>query len=87
MFFKLTFSQFFSYQLSKFNLITIKKYTGNCKSCKIVIDPKTSRPNETSFRKYIPYFVNDIPDENCAKAGRAAYFDVSSTLLETIAFR
>ncbi|XP_036144455.1 NPC intracellular cholesterol transporter 1 homolog 1b [Monomorium pharaonis] len=47
----------------------------NCKKCGIVIDEDTSRPNETSFRKYIPFFVNDIPDENCAKAGRAAYYD------------
>lgn len=39
-----------------------------------------------SFRKYIPYFVNDVPDENCAKAGRAAYFDVSQRLLKTIFF-
>ena len=28
------------------------------------------------FRKYLPYFLQDIPDERCAKAGRAAYFDV-----------
>lgn len=26
-----------------------------------------------TFKKYIPYFLSDLPDENCAKAGRAAY--------------
>lgn len=48
---------------------------GWCKKCEIIIDQNISRPNEMSFKKYIPYFVNDVPDENCAKAGRAAYFD------------
>ncbi|CAL1681672.1 unnamed protein product [Lasius platythorax] len=46
-----------------------------CKKCNIDIDKNTSRPDETNFRKYIPYFVKDIPDEECAKAGRAAYFE------------
>lgn len=48
-----------------------------CKTCKIPIDRNTSRPDEENFRKYIPYFVQDVPDEVCAKAGRASYFDVS----------
>ncbi|XP_018394267.1 PREDICTED: Niemann-Pick C1 protein-like [Cyphomyrmex costatus] len=48
---------------------------GDCEPCLIIIDQDTSRPNETGFRKYIPYFVNDIPDEKCAKAGKALYFD------------
>ncbi|XP_070161109.1 NPC intracellular cholesterol transporter 1 homolog 1b [Polyergus mexicanus] len=46
-----------------------------CEECKIVIDNITSRPNKKDFRKYISYFINDIPDEQCAKAGKAAYFD------------
>ncbi|KYN10247.1 PREDICTED: Niemann-Pick C1 protein-like isoform X1 [Trachymyrmex cornetzi] len=48
---------------------------GDCEPCRIIIDQDTSRPNKTGFRKYIPYFVNDIPDEKCAKAGKALYFD------------
>ncbi|XP_071646320.1 NPC intracellular cholesterol transporter 1 homolog 1b [Temnothorax longispinosus] len=48
---------------------------GFCKQCDITIDENISRPNEMSFRKFIPYFVNDVPDAKCAKAGRAAYFD------------
>ncbi|XP_011865983.1 PREDICTED: Niemann-Pick C1 protein-like [Vollenhovia emeryi] len=50
-------------------------HTNPCKPCKIIIDQNSSRPDETSFRKYIPYFVSDVPDEKCAKAGRASYFD------------
>ncbi|KAL0126706.1 hypothetical protein PUN28_005221 [Cardiocondyla obscurior] len=46
-----------------------------CKPCDIVIDKDTSRPDETSFRKYVPYFANDVPDPKCAKAGKASYFD------------
>lgn len=36
-----------------------------------------SRPIDREFRKYVPYFLEDVPDDTCAKAGRAAYFDVS----------
>lgn len=46
-----------------------------CKPCEILIDKSSSRPNETSFRRYIPHFVNDVPDEKCAKAGRPTYLD------------
>ncbi|XP_047362414.1 NPC intracellular cholesterol transporter 1 homolog 1b-like [Vespa velutina] len=46
-----------------------------CEYCKIPTDNETSRPNETYFRKYISYFVSDIPDEDCAKAGRPSYRD------------
>ncbi|XP_016911679.2 NPC intracellular cholesterol transporter 1 homolog 1b-like [Apis cerana] len=45
-----------------------------CKSCKINISDY-NRPTAYDFRKYLPYFLQDIPDERCAKAGRAAYFD------------
>ncbi|KAK2576131.1 hypothetical protein KPH14_007462 [Odynerus spinipes] len=48
---------------------------GSCKLCNIKINETNSRPDETHFRKYIPYFVSDIPDENCAKAGRPSYLD------------
>lgn len=55
--------------------------------CNIKTDKtnSSSRPDANSFRKYISYFVMDVPDETCAKGGRAAYFDVSQILLETIA--
>ncbi|XP_044575829.1 NPC intracellular cholesterol transporter 1 homolog 1b-like [Cotesia glomerata] len=47
----------------------------DCKSCKIPTDELGLRPDARSFRKYISYFVSDIPDEDCAKGGRAAYLD------------
>lgn len=31
------------------------------------------RPTVETFRKYIRFFLSDIPDPNCQKAGRAAY--------------
>ncbi|XP_032670245.1 NPC intracellular cholesterol transporter 1 homolog 1b-like isoform X2 [Odontomachus brunneus] len=46
---------------------------GFCENCKIPTNK--SRPTEWGFRKYIPYFLTDIPDEDCAKAGRASYLD------------
>ncbi|XP_072764565.1 NPC intracellular cholesterol transporter 1 homolog 1b isoform X2 [Anoplolepis gracilipes] len=53
-----------------------------CRKCKINIDKNTSRPDENNFRKYIPYFVQDIPDERCAKAGRASYFEAINYYLD-----
>ncbi|EFN76025.1 Niemann-Pick C1 protein [Harpegnathos saltator] len=44
-----------------------------CTNCEI--PTIKSRPTEWGFRKYIPYFLSDIPDGECAKGGRAAYFD------------
>ncbi|XP_074112433.1 NPC intracellular cholesterol transporter 1 homolog 1b-like [Cotesia typhae] len=47
----------------------------DCKSCNIPTDELGLRPDARSFRKYISYFVSDVPDANCAKGGRAAYLD------------
>ncbi|XP_012286776.1 Niemann-Pick C1 protein isoform X2 [Orussus abietinus] len=44
----------------------------SCASCKISLLPN-NRPNSTDFEKYVSYFLQDNPDENCAKAGHAAY--------------
>lgn len=43
----------------------------SCSSCNIeVVDLKMSAAD---FRKYIPFFLNDIPTITCPKAGHAAY--------------
>ncbi|XP_059616891.1 NPC intracellular cholesterol transporter 1 isoform X3 [Phlebotomus argentipes] len=44
-----------------------------CQSCQIVMDPDLHRPNATGFSKYLPFFLQDNPDDVCAKAGHAAY--------------
>lgn len=45
-----------------------------CTPCERHFDNETGiRPTEETFNKYIPFFLSDLPDENCAKAGRAAY--------------
>lgn len=31
------------------------------------------RPDEGTFAKYLPYFLQDLPNPDCAKAGRPAY--------------
>ncbi|XP_055643175.1 NPC intracellular cholesterol transporter 1 isoform X2 [Toxorhynchites rutilus septentrionalis] len=43
-----------------------------CDKCNINLT-SLNRPNETSFRRYVSFFLQDNPDENCAKAGHAAY--------------
>ncbi|CAD7086055.1 unnamed protein product [Hermetia illucens] len=45
--------------------------SGSCERCKITTDG--SRPDEASFKHYLPFFLQDNPDETCAKAGHAAY--------------
>ncbi|XP_026472293.1 NPC intracellular cholesterol transporter 1-like isoform X5 [Ctenocephalides felis] len=61
-----------------------KQYPGNssfcphqneddCDSCTISFDTKTKRPIPSDFSTYLPYFLQDNPDEDCAKAGHAAY--------------
>lgn len=44
----------------------------DCRSCDIQMSP-ISRPNSTGFEQYLPFFLQDNPDEQCAKGGHAAY--------------
>lgn len=44
----------------------------DCLKCNIVRE-KNQRPNETGFEYYLPFFLQDNPDEECAKGGHAAY--------------
>ncbi|XP_066999010.2 NPC intracellular cholesterol transporter 1 [Anabrus simplex] len=44
-----------------------------CSKCKIGLIETTNRPNATAFQKYLPFFLQDNPSDNCAKAGHAAY--------------
>uniref|UniRef100_A0A2S2R9A3 Niemann-Pick C1 protein n=1 Tax=Sipha flava TaxID=143950 RepID=A0A2S2R9A3_9HEMI len=48
-----------------------------CVSC--TIDKNNlDRPNVQSFSKFLPYFLEDSPDQQCSKAGHAAYSDAVS---------
>ncbi|KAJ9597835.1 hypothetical protein L9F63_011330, partial [Diploptera punctata] len=44
-----------------------------CSICNIELDNHTHRPLPLQFEKYVPFFLQDNPDESCAKAGHAAY--------------
>ncbi|XP_029162853.1 NPC intracellular cholesterol transporter 1 isoform X4 [Nylanderia fulva] len=43
-----------------------------CSSCNITLN-KYNRPVPSDFDKYVSFFLQDNPDENCAKGGHAAY--------------
>nr|XP_034176148.1 NPC intracellular cholesterol transporter 1 isoform X4 [Osmia lignaria] len=43
-----------------------------CASCEITKN-QFGRPVPTDFEKYVSFFLQDNPDETCAKAGHAAY--------------
>uniref|UniRef100_A0A182UD69 SSD domain-containing protein n=1 Tax=Anopheles melas TaxID=34690 RepID=A0A182UD69_9DIPT len=43
-----------------------------CGACNISMTAQ-KRPVESSFRQYVSFFLEDNPDEACAKAGHAAY--------------
>ena len=47
--------------------------TSRCVKCQRNFEENGIRPTEETFNKYINFFLSDLPDENCAKAGRAAY--------------
>ncbi|XP_011290675.2 NPC intracellular cholesterol transporter 1 homolog 1b [Musca domestica] len=63
-----------------------------CEPCPRSFMADGLRPTNETFRKYIPYFLSDLPDAECAKAGRASYADAvvytldnegDSTILDT----
>lgn len=52
----------------------------SCQSCEreFIVTSGIRRPTSETFNKYLPFFLQDIPESNCAKAGKAAYSDVNS---------
>lgn len=46
-----------------------------CASCDRTIEG--IRPDPETFNQFFEWYLADLPDENCAKAGRAAYLAVS----------
>ncbi|XP_076647922.1 Niemann-Pick type C-1a isoform X2 [Halictus rubicundus] len=47
------------------------EFSNRCASCNISM--VNGRPATTEFEKYVSYFLQDNPDDTCAKAGHAAY--------------
>ncbi|EDW56327.1 GM23054 [Drosophila sechellia] len=47
----------------------------DCLPCERGFTENGLRPDAETFNKYIPYFLFDLPDAECAKAGRASYAD------------
>ncbi|KAL6430199.1 hypothetical protein ACFW04_007740 [Cataglyphis niger] len=45
---------------------------GNCLTCNITLN-KYNRPVPMDFDKYVSFFLQDNPDETCAKGGHASY--------------
>ncbi|KAK7086015.1 NPC intracellular cholesterol transporter 1 [Halocaridina rubra] len=48
-------------------------FTSNCSDCNITTLPDGLRPDPTSFMEYLPFFLEDVPSEDCPKGGHAAY--------------
>ncbi|KAH8291659.1 hypothetical protein KR018_010859 [Drosophila ironensis] len=64
----------------KYNITTGGFCSSNSKSddclpCERSFTENGLRPDAETFSKYIPYFLFDLPDAECAKAGRASYAD------------
>ncbi|XP_041982247.1 NPC intracellular cholesterol transporter 1 isoform X2 [Aricia agestis] len=46
----------------------------SCKKCNIPLVGPEQRPSESDFERYVPYFLQDNPDQStCVKGGHAAY--------------
>lgn len=63
-----------SHHQALFNLIffLFKFSDPSCTKCSISLTGN-DRPNATGFNHYLPFFLQDNPTEDCAKAGHAAY--------------
>ncbi|XP_038117109.1 NPC intracellular cholesterol transporter 1 homolog 1b [Culex quinquefasciatus] len=44
-----------------------------CPPCPKEFDDTGVRPTVAQFERYLEFFLSDLPDDRCAKAGRAAY--------------
>ncbi|XP_065212714.1 NPC intracellular cholesterol transporter 1 homolog 1b isoform X2 [Planococcus citri] len=47
--------------------------SAECDTCNIERTNDTNRPIPAHFNRYLPYFLEDNPDADCAKAGHTAY--------------
>ncbi|XP_066944874.1 NPC intracellular cholesterol transporter 1-like isoform X2 [Macrobrachium rosenbergii] len=47
--------------------------TSNCTACDIQPLEDGLRPDPASFMEYLPFFLEDVPNEDCPKGGHAAY--------------
>ncbi|KAL0822002.1 hypothetical protein ABMA28_005387 [Loxostege sticticalis] len=47
--------------------------TDTCNKCNIPLVGPEMRPNASNFRHYVPFFLQDNPDDSCAKGGHAIY--------------
>lgn len=47
----------------------------DCQYCEIIKND-FDRPNVESFSQFLPYFLQGSPDQQCSKAGNAAYSGV-----------
>lgn len=59
----------------KLSLLSDNYDEEECTPCPRETTEDGLRPTQETFEKYIPFFLSDLPDAVCAKAGRAAYAD------------
>ncbi|KAK3872829.1 hypothetical protein Pcinc_022085 [Petrolisthes cinctipes] len=45
----------------------------NCTNCDITVLEDGVRPDPSTFYEYLPFFLQDIPTQDCPKGGHAAY--------------
>lgn len=45
----------------------------HCYACNMSMLPPEGRPGQSDFRRYVSYFLRDNPNQDCPKAGHAAY--------------
>lgn len=62
----------------------ILSVASQCRRCDrtIIDDMGYKRPNAETFQKYVPFFLNDLPSADCAKAGRPSYAAVNNAIAE-----
>ncbi|XP_062139723.1 NPC intracellular cholesterol transporter 1 homolog 1b [Drosophila sulfurigaster albostrigata] len=49
--------------------------SSDCSPCEREFTEDGLRPSSDTFDKYVPFFLSDLPDAECAKAGRPSYAD------------
>lgn len=61
-------------------MLFVLNLDGNCLLCDKMDEEYlgVKRPTVETYEKYLSFFLKDIPDVNCAKAGKAAYSNVGN---------
>ncbi|ALC49360.1 Npc1b [Drosophila busckii] len=72
------------YNVSSLSFCPSNSKSDDCLPCVREFSEDGLRPSPETFDKYVPFYLSDLPDAECAKAGRPSYADAVVYTLDDV---